>query len=428
MRPFSVFASTIMAAAMTLAFGCSSEEDDEDENDTAGNTGGAAPGTGGTEATGGVSNTGGTTPGTGGTLPECPFPELQDQGCGYTQNQAQTREVNVLIVLDKSGSMTDTPEGYSMSKWEAVSSALSQSLNQVQGVLRVGIQLFPFTNDPTMPIPEECGDRCCEMPAGAEMNVNIGPGTETVGSIIGAINESDPAGGTPTAYALQRAQTYFTSGSGAGLGGDRLVLLATDGGPNCNPNASCGVDTCTLNIDGSEGCPTPAEGGLNCCTNTPTACLDDVETINAIIALEEAGIRTIVVGIPGADLYQNILEDAAYNGGFTKSDGEPGLYQVPASGGVAELTETFREITTELVRSCEIELTEQPDNLNLVNVAVDCEIIPMGTPADEGDRWYFDNPDDPTKIIIDGPICLTIQQEGVERIDTVFGCPADIIE
>jgi hypothetical protein len=41
----------------------------------------------------------------------------------------------------------------------------------------------------------------------------------------------------------------------------------------------------------------------------------------------------------------------------------------------------------------------------------------------EGDRWHFDNPDNPTSIIIDGPICDRIQTEGVGRIDMILGCP-----
>jgi hypothetical protein len=62
-------------------------------------------------------------------------------------------------------------------------------------------------------------------------------------------------------------------------------------------------------------------------------------------------------------------------------------------------------------------------NSGQLNVAVECVLIPMGTPQGEGDRWYYDDPDAPTIVIIDGPISDRIQTEGVERIDVVTGCP-----
>ena len=40
-----------------------------------------------------------------------------------------------------------------------------------------------------------------------------------------------------------RAYDYFTTGAGKSLSGDRFVLLATDGGPNCNPSLTCTTAT-----------------------------------------------------------------------------------------------------------------------------------------------------------------------------------------
>jgi hypothetical protein len=88
------------------------------------------------------------------------------------------------------------------------------------------------------------------------------------------------------------------------------------------------------------------------------------------------------------------------------------------------LTTTFLEITTELVKDCVVTIQGEVPNPNAVNVAVDCVLIPQeSSPEDTVDRWRFDNPEYPTAVILDGPICEHIQQNGVGRIDVILGCP-----
>ena len=71
------------------------------------------------------------------------------------------------------------------------------------------------------------------------MNVDVATGADTVSAILNSLASSLPAGGTPTSVALMRAYDFFTAGAGAYIAGDRYVLLATDGGPNCNPSTAC---------------------------------------------------------------------------------------------------------------------------------------------------------------------------------------------
>src|SRR5690606_31552449 len=104
---------------------------------------------------------------------------------------------------------------------------------------------------------------CCEMPDDIEMNVPIGSGSEAVDLIVEQLDNTVPGGGTPTARALERALEYFTSGEGASLDGDKFVLLATDGGPNCNSVLECGADLCTYNLDGMRDCSGYKD--QNCC-------------------------------------------------------------------------------------------------------------------------------------------------------------------
>ena len=142
---------------------------------------------------------------------------LASSECAAQSQESQSLEVNILLVMDKSGSMEDVPAGYNMTKWEALEQALGDALTGVQDAISFGLEFFPTSATPGSPIPPQCGDvdRCCEMPGGSEMNVNIGPGAETVPEIVSALDLSDPAGGTPTSAALARAYTYFFEGPGA---------------------------------------------------------------------------------------------------------------------------------------------------------------------------------------------------------------------
>jgi hypothetical protein len=53
--------------------------------------------------------------------------------CGQSTIRASSKIVNILLVIDKSGSMTSTPAGFSTDKWTAMKMALSTALDQVKG-------------------------------------------------------------------------------------------------------------------------------------------------------------------------------------------------------------------------------------------------------------------------------------------------------
>ena len=311
---------------------------------------------------------------------------LDTANCDTSEQAAQSLEVNMLLVMDKSGSMNDTPDGYDTSKWEALRAALGAALVDVQDRIKFGLEFFP-TSASSMLIPSDCGEsgRCCEMPGGTDMNVAITEAGEgPVNDILSALESREPAGGTPTGTAIERARAYFEQ---ADLSGRNYVLLATDGGPNCNEELSCNVDECTLNIDDAQGCPPE---GISCCNTTPTACLDTRRTAELIADLADMGVQTIVVGIPGSEAYGAALEDFAVAGGFVRPDADTAgtsYYEVSAEGGVDELTDTFRTITTQLVMDCQVplEYDREAVNLNEVNVAVNCELLPYSeVPPDEG--------------------------------------------
>ncbi len=395
--------------ALSLPFGACSDPATVDEGKAgsagAGGTGPILLPEGGADPGDGMS---GGAPPVGPGIDDCKSFEGLDE-CGVISVEASFSAANVLLVIDKSSSMDDQPTGFELKKWEALKTALEPALQAVAEEMSFGLLLYPFGVDAEIPL--DCFDGCCEVPTGAAaVQVPIEPGQSSVDGIMAALEASGPGGGTPTAAALAAALDYFTVGDGASLKGDRYVLLATDGGPNCNGSKTCDADRCTPNLDGA--CP---DG--NCCEGDGQYCLDDTAVVEQLEALAAAGVPTFVIGIPGTEAYGEYLSSFAVAGGVPNPDTPPDYYAVSAEGGVEALTQTFVDITTHLVRSCEIELGETPREKKLVNVAVDCEIVPF----EDGAGWDI-SPDAPSTLVLAGDACKNVKRNGARRVDVVYGC------
>jgi hypothetical protein len=379
--------------------------------------GGATTGTSGS-GNGATSGSGNGTAGETGVPAACQELVAEFAKCGGAKAEADFRTVNILLVIDKSGSMVATPQGFSTDKWTALETALKTALTKVQADINFGMILYPFSS--TTPIPPEGCERdgtCCTVEGGtAAVNVPIGAGTVTVPQILAKVQDTGPGGGTPTAAALRSAYEYFSTGEGSTLQGDKFVLLATDGGPNCNPTNTCSADRCTPILDGQITQQTYCSG-----PDRGLYCVDDQAVISQIEMLKTKGVDTFVVGIPGTEAYASYLDQFAVAGGRT--DPNPAAthdyYEVSASGGVEGLTGVFSSITTQLVRACDIALANDPPDPNKVNIAIDCTTIPQ----QDGEAWEIDQTVTPNILRLKGEVCTKIQETGAKRVDVFYNCP-----
>jgi hypothetical protein len=200
------------------------------------------------------------------------------------------------------------------------------------------------------------------------------------------------------------------------LPGETHLFLVTDGAPNCN-TAPCGAASCVANIEEwayaeDEQC----DDDINCCGSElfgPTACLDQDATERAVEELREAGIQTFVVGIPGTEVYGDVLDRLARAGG-TARGAETDYYRVDDA---AELARTLTTLGEDVTRRCEVELFEAPPDRELVNVFFD-ETLIVKDPED-GWTWGADD-----RIDLVGAACELVEAGQVLQVQVAVGCPA----
>ena len=399
-------AVALAAFALVLAPACGDSESDGDAG-SAGSDAGSDAKTDGADD--GSSNTDG--------LPVVdvnqPDGDTGDPICGGQTVLGDPVVTNLLVVIDRSGSMKQTPTGFVDNKWDTMVGSLKTALEGIQGEMNIGLLFFP---DASIASVSGCG-----MPDGDDVLISIDEGTVTVPLIASELDKAanDPDGNTPTADALALAHRYFTTGPGSSLTGEKYVLLALDGGPNCNPGITCTAAACTTNIDRSVLDPTTSACPIDpasCCDSAPEACLDDTATTAQVAALSNEGIPTFVVGIPGSDLYADVLDSLAVAGGVPASTTSPKYFEVSDPDA---LTQTLIDITRELVKTCTFQLAETPPDPEKVNVYVDGEVLPQDGP----DGWHYDNSTTPPTIVITGATCDELETMGAESVTFEFGCP-----
>jgi hypothetical protein len=334
-------------------------------------------------AEGGTVTTGGT--GGGGCVDDAATPPLPDaQGlCGNTFLRATTDPPNVYFVIDRSGSMQETVDG--RMKYDALALASVALVRRLGSQVNVGAAVFP---GPLVNADDGCvaGEEVFATRPGDAIALGAcdldGPVTRGFSRSISIPSGSTPLGGTPTAATLVRLLPTL-----AALPGRTAVILATDGGPNCNRAAICDESKCMPNIEHAPSCT----NGVNCCLPSlygPTSCLDDVATLAALSDLSRRGIRTYVVGIPGSAAYAELLGDMARVGGTARPAGSGATYY--DVDHLNELDGILSDIGSTVVLSCHLHLDMAPKAMSLVNVYLDRQLVEYGGP----DGWVWTNPGD----------------------------------
>ncbi len=143
---------------------------------------------------------------------------------------------------------------------------------------------------------------------------------QNANAVVAAVASLAPGGGTPTAASLDFLLTV--QGLQQSDSREDVVVLITDGLPNCNVNNANNLCTC------GASCSSTQLSACQCTTATCTStlcsrgCLDSIETIAAVSRLRAANIKTVVIGF-GAELSSAVavstLDAIARAGGLPKT-------------------------------------------------------------------------------------------------------------
>lgn len=341
---------------------------------------------------------------------------------------------NIMLVVDRSGSMIDSVSGVGPScsidgtansaydplspntcKWNDLKSALADSstgfLVQSQALGRFG--LLPFPGD-----EGTCGPGRIAVP--------IGPSVQPVRFQL--MNQIVPRGGTPTGLALREAAKDPALAIPQ-ANRRRYVMLLTDGLPNCAESealadrcAACNANASSCGVAG--GCR-PTFGGTTTCTAEPfpgAACLDDDGLVDAVTTLKKKGIETFVIGFGSATTgtdASTILDRAAVEGGHPRSGASVRYYQ---ANTVEELHGYLSEILSAF--PCEFKLDPVPEDDRLISVTLydgDPESS-TGRALERGAEWEVVSPGKGAIKLL-APICDQLQNASDDRfrIELIYG-------
>ena len=293
--------------------------------------------------------------------------------CIQGQFALTARSADVILVIDRSGSMDEGLDGMrappGMSKWSLLRDALSVTLPVFQDRINDGALFYPQTGG--------TGDSWCVL--ATIPDVDVDPASGNAPRVLDIINSTGPAGSTPTAAALLRAYQWFVRNPNRAR--SRYLVLATDGGPNCNALLDPSTCVCASNGLAMGRCGRRADG---------IGCLDDLRTIAEIHQIATnpiAAIPTYVIGLAGdaTPVFASTLTAMAIAGGRPNisATGTPTFFNVAQAG---DLPAAFTTIQNAIAR-CSFVTPSQPTTADGISIALDGTTIPRDETRMNGWDW-----------------------------------------
>ena len=325
-----------------------------------------------------------------------------DANCGGQVTNLKRRPPNILLVLDRSASMSDTSKG---NIWTFVVPAVEGVIQSTQNELQWGLEMFPLGGGNSS---NECTS--ATLPTVSTINPQVALGNYA--AILAQIPATATGDGTPTDTAITTATAYLKS-----VQNDypRYILLATDGVPSCVGAASSST---------SNGVKTGVTAA-----------------VNAISAATAAGIPTFVVGVNSPSSASSLADLTAMADaggvGLPHAVCPPGASASTCTGAAytgfylatdqAALASALSKIVGS-VNSCQIQLSQLPPDPSFVAVKVtdasgnSSQIFQKGSGAETsaGDWSYADA--GKTVVQLEGPACNTISAGAGGTFEIWFGC------
>ena len=314
-----------------------------------------------------------------------------DRNCGEKSKTATKVPPEILILLDRSGSMNEDINGGTCndggigvgsncgatSKWALILPAINQVVMETEADVNWGLKFFPDSTT-----------NSCNVSTTAAVPVGAG----NAGAIASAIMVSTSANGgvmtgynnTPTRSGMVGATTYLQSVTTTN---PKFILLATDGVPTCSAIGPGGMDD------------TAAEA--------------------AVSSANTAGFKTFVVGIATGGSADLTLSRLANVGGLPRQ-GTPSYYPVSTAADLAAAVRTF----IGAANTCTFQVGPAPTDdgttdVNRIVVYGDGVEIKIDTTHTNG----YDYTDSTHQSIeVHGPLCDQIKTGAIKEVKVDFIC------
>jgi hypothetical protein len=280
-------------------------------------------------------------------------------GCDAELFQSANIPANVLIVLDRSGSMNQSIGGGAGTKWEVALEAIDQFVTEFGNQARFGLMLYPGYNL-----------SCSEGMTCSTGEVFVDPGPMTTAAILQTLDDAQTCSfGTPTAETLEDLLDY------PGLEDPTRpnhILIITDGDSTC----------------------------------------EDPVPVVAALRNKEPEIKTYVLGF-GGGVNPDELAAMAEAGG-TALPGDPSYYQ---ADDAASLDAALASIGGEFL-TCSYALSKPLDDPDQLYVLFDG----IQVPRDPGHTNGWDHDAASNTVTFYGAACDALQSGEVKDLQMVYGC------
>jgi hypothetical protein len=298
-----------------------------------------------------------------------------DSNCAAVNQGAMPQPPDILILLDRSGSMDWNADASckmncgTESRWNQVTAALNQVVPMTDTMVNWGIKLFGSNNTCTV-------NATMEEPI-APMN---GP------AIVARIGRTTTGSPTPTRAGVTVGAAYLATLTDTN---PKYLLLATDGEPTCNPDLPANM----MNMSDAAGAKQAVTDAFN------------------------MGFKTIVIGI-GDTMGAGTLNEMAINGGMPQMGAATSFYQVTDTASLVAALQTILG----RVGSCQFSIGAAPNSstsVDMIDVFGDGMPIPRDTTHTDG--WDYSTPDH-TAIEVYGPRCDAVKGGSTMTVTVTFRC------
>ncbi|MEZ4450721.1 MAG: vWA domain-containing protein [Nannocystaceae bacterium] len=330
--------------------------------------------------------------------------EFDPSDCGEATIQIPITTPNVMLVLDKSGSMVSNswdgdadPNTPDVTRWYSLYNVVEFIAASFNDSMNLGMVLFPSKK-----AKSEYNENACLVEVAPDVPTAPTNGPTILATMPPETATSQIQGGTPTRAGMITALSHLQS---LADGLPQYIILVTDGAANCS---------------------------LEAADNNERFEVYDAALAGVVSDAFTNGIPVFVVGIDIQNLESEVKQDGnpdatnTYNelnalaiaGGVPKNDPNEQFYNAQNQ---IELQDALTAISQQVL-SCVIDLEPAPKYPDFVEVKVDDMNYGKMQVTDcaNEDGWMFSNPEK-TQITLCGAACDKFQTTG--NIDAQYKCP-----